>query len=335
MTSKKTRAPIWLFAFGYFAAYVPYSALTKALSSGALGPGKLSGFSLLPVATAASAAGMFVTISLLGWWRHADHVDIAGLRLPRPGPWTFLSGLSTAAILLTTTLAYTFEGASIVFMMLLMRGGVLVIAPIVDLLSGRRVRWFSWVALALSLGALADALFGGSRLSITLAAALDVAVYLLGYFVRLRFMSHLAKGSVEANRKYFVEEQMVATPLALALLGVWAAAGVGEVARALRDGFLTVPTSAALGWVVVVGICSQGTGVFGGLVLLDPRENSFAVPVNRAASVIAGLLATWLAARFLGGASLGARDLAGAILVGLAIAALTLGPRFDRAPGPR
>ena len=39
-------------------------------------------------------------------------------------------------------------------MMLLMRGGLLVMAPLVDALSGRRVRWFSWVAFLLSLGAL-------------------------------------------------------------------------------------------------------------------------------------------------------------------------------------
>ena len=35
-----------------------------------------------------------------------------------------------------------------------MRGGMLVLAPIVDAISRRKVKWFSWVALALSLGAL-------------------------------------------------------------------------------------------------------------------------------------------------------------------------------------
>ena len=30
----KKRSTIWGFAFGYFACYVPYSALTKAVSSG-------------------------------------------------------------------------------------------------------------------------------------------------------------------------------------------------------------------------------------------------------------------------------------------------------------
>lgn len=39
---------IWLYAFGYFACYAPYSALTKAMSSGLFGSlGKVSGFALL------------------------------------------------------------------------------------------------------------------------------------------------------------------------------------------------------------------------------------------------------------------------------------------------
>ncbi len=45
-----------------------------------------------------------------------------------------LSGLGTAIIIGTTTLAFTFTGVSILFALLLMRGGVLIIAPTVDLL---------------------------------------------------------------------------------------------------------------------------------------------------------------------------------------------------------
>ena len=42
-----------------------------------------------------------------------------------------------------------------------MRGGVLILAPIVDTLLGRRVRAGSWVALGLSFLALGDRLLGG------------------------------------------------------------------------------------------------------------------------------------------------------------------------------
>ncbi|MCA9528119.1 MAG: hypothetical protein KC549_17655, partial [Myxococcales bacterium] len=85
---------------------------------------------------------------------HASRLRVGRWSIPFPGRWTFLSGLCTAGIIATTTLAYTFEGVSIVFMMLLMRGGLLVLAPIVDKVTGRRVRWFSWAALAMSMGAL-------------------------------------------------------------------------------------------------------------------------------------------------------------------------------------
>ena len=332
MPPQKNVGAIWLLAFGYFAAYVPYSALTKALSSGAIGGAKLSGFSILPIATAASALGMITTITLLGWWRHAEQMRFGRWQLPRPGRWTLLSGVCTSAILLTTTLAYTFDGVSIVFMMLLMRGGVLVIAPIVDASSGRHVRWFSWVALVLSLLALLDAVWTVGGFGLTTIAAIDVVIYLASYFVRLRFMSRLAKGSPEANRKFFVEEQMVATPLALLVLASWALWGQSLTSAALRRGFSDVWASPSMIWVVIIGLCSQATGVFGGLVLLDPRENSFAVPVNRAASVLAGLCATLIAAGFIGGQPLSSGELVGAVLVVAAIAALTLGPRFDRAP---
>src|SRR5262245_42595016 len=117
---------IWSYALGYFLCYVPYSALTKALSLGKL-PGMrrpIEGFELLPATSLSSFAGMFVFLTAMGWWKHAGHRELFGLRVPCPSRYTFLSGLCTATIIGTTTLAYTFRGVSIVFMMLLMRGGV-------------------------------------------------------------------------------------------------------------------------------------------------------------------------------------------------------------------
>lgn len=45
-----------------------------------------------------------------------------------------------------------------------------------------------------------------------------------------------------------------------------------------------------LGGVIAIGVLSQGTGVFGALVLVDGRESAFCAPVNRASSVLAGLV---------------------------------------------
>lgn len=286
---------IWAFAFGYFACYVPYSAMTKALTAGLLQgmSAPIPGLVVLPVTVLASLAGMFAFITAMGWWKYAGRRAVAGVSLPLPGPWTFLSGLCTAAVIATTTLAYTFQGISIVFMMLLMRGGVLVIAPVVDWTSRRRVRWYSWVALGLSLGALLVANLTESSLALTTIATIDVGVYLAAYFVRLRFMSRLAKSDdPDATRRYFVEEQMTATPVLVLLLVGYAFLGTGTPSAELREGFTSFLQSGHVAFAVVIGLLSQGTGIFGGLVLLDRRENTFCVPVNRASSILAGVAAS-------------------------------------------
>ncbi|AKF04712.1 hypothetical protein [Sandaracinus amylolyticus] len=323
---------IWAYAAGYFLAYVPYGLVTKALSEGRLpgAPERVAGLALLPISTAVSAIGMLVFLGASGLWKLAPSVRVAGITIPVPRRATLLSGVCTAAIVLTTTLAYTFEGTSIVAMMLMMRGGVLVIAPIVDLVSRRRVRWYSWIGLGLSALALGDALLGALDARIAPPALLDVAVYLGAYFVRLRLMSRLAKSEPDASHRYFVEEQLVATPIALAVIVAVALLDRGAVGATLAHGLVDLPRSGALGWVVLIGLCSQATGIFGALVLLDARENTFSVPVNRASSILAGVLATALLAWLLGGATPDRGELIGAALVVLAIVVLALGPRIDQ-----
>lgn len=326
-TDPRRELAIWGFAFGYFACYAPYSALTKALSNGALeGMARgTSGFELLPATTLASLVGMFLFLTAMGWWRYASRRTVLGVSVPWPGRWTFLSGLCTAAIIGTTTLAYTFTGTSIVFMMLLMRGGVLMLAPLVDAWSGRQVRWPSWVALGLSFGAVAVATGFRFNVAMTVAALIDVAVYLLAYFIRLRFMSRMAKAAdPKASLRYFVEEQMVATPaIVLTLVGL-AWVGEGRVLLDIRHGFTEFFARGQMAQEVLIGLLSQGTGIFGALILLDHRENSFTVPVNRASSVLAGVLATWGLSYWLGlpGTRLG--ELVGAALVTAAIAVLSV-----------
>lgn len=284
----------------------------------------ISGFELLPSTTVASLVAMFTFLTVKGWWRYAGHRTVLGVSVPSPGRWTLLSGLCSAAIIGTTTLAYTFEGASIVFMMLLMRGGVLVIAPLVDRMSGRRVQWPSWVALGLSLGAVAVATGPGVDTRLTLAALLDLAIYLLAYFFRLRAMSHLAKSEDPAvSTRYFVEEQMVATPAIVLVLALLALVGEGRVLLDIRHGFTDFLARGRMLEEVAIGLLSQGTGLFGGLILLDPRENAFCVPVNRASSILAGVLASAMLAVGLGQRGVGSRELAGAVLVMIAMGVLS------------
>ncbi len=316
---------IWWWAFGYFAAYAPYSALTKALSSGKLGP-RLDGFVVLPLTVLASTVGMGVFLLATGWWRSATQVTLAGLTLPTPTRRTLISGACTSVILVTTTLAYTFEGVSIVFAMLLMRGGVLIIAPVVDALSGRSVQGRSWVALGLTFAALVVAFAERGGFALPFAAAVDIALYLASYFVRLRLMSGSAKSTRDDdNRRFFVEEQLVASPLSLLVLSLWGLTGAGGATGAdLARGFSLMGLSATALWLFVIGTLSQLTGVFGGLILLDRRENTFCVPVNRASSVLAGVVATVTLWALGAGRAPSTYELVGAGLIVTAIVVLSM-----------
>lgn len=326
-------AGIWLFAFGYFAAYAPYSALTKAVSKGSLieGAGAVDGLALLPATVFSSVVGMVLFLTGMKWWRYATQANVLGFSLPRPRWRTLLSGTCTAAIVVTTTLAYTFPGISIVFAMLLMRGGVLVIAPVVDAWSGRRVRWWSWTALVLSIASLVVAFAEKGGFALSLAATLDIGVYLAAYFVRLKLMSQSAKSDDEdANKRWFVEEQIVGTPLVMIVLAIVAFGFTGPVAEPIRWGFTEVWGSPILGAAIAIGLLSQGTGIFGGLILLDKRENTFCVPVNRASSILAGLVATLMLWAWLGERAPSLHELVGASLILAAILVLSIAPLVEK-----
>jgi hypothetical protein len=320
----RARTTLFALALAYFTCYVPYSAITKALTTPAIsGAQGLDGLVLLPIMTLASLVSMVVMLSVLGWWRYARR---PGARWPRPTRWTFLSGVATATILLTTTLAYTFDGVSLTFVMLVMRGGVLVLAPIVDAITGRRIRWFSWIALALSVASLANA-FATRDGAIPLLCAVDLGLYISAYFIRLRLMARLGKSEDPVvRRRYFVEEQMVATPVALGLLALLAAVAPDALSAPLRTGFAGLWDRPTTGWIILAGVCSQGTGVFGGLLLLDASETSYCVPLNRAASILGGVAASVALALIFAVALPTIGELFGAFTLVAAIAVLWFGP---------
>lgn len=315
---KKPPPSIWWYAFGYFAAYVPYSFMTKVLTKGLLGTGTddprmaVNSFEILPPTIMASIVVMLCFISCMKWWKYATQWSLKlgakTISLPRPRLWTLLSGICTGLVVVTTTLAYTIDGVSIVFAMLLMRGGMLIMSPIVDSLNKRHVRWFSWAALGMSLAALLvsnlwEPFFQGKSIAEVTAfnamLGLDLLVYLGSYFFRLSFMSKLAKSDNDDDtKKFFVEEQMVGTPSILVILFVLSLFGAGQTSDTLLGGlhagfhsFWDHPGT-VIAIAMAIGFCSQFNGVFGGLILLDKSENAFAVPVNRCSSILAGVCAT-------------------------------------------
>ncbi len=313
---------IWTLGFGYFVFYTPYSALTKAITNGLLSADAkpVPGAMILPVSVVATVVTMFAIITAAGWWRYAGRRELFGLSVPFPNRWTFLSGLCIATIVGTTTLAFSFRGISILFVLVLLRGGVLIIGPIVDASLNRRVRWFSWTAMAVSLLALLVTLADVSNYTLTLFAVLDIAAYLLAYLFRLRLMTRLAKtDDRKVTLRYFVEEQIVATPILLIALAIFAAIGAGDTLAGLRRGFIEVPGSDIVVPAIMVGVFYAALCVCTTLIFLDRRENTFCVPMHCGSSMLSGVVATWLLTIFYGQTPPSAAQFASAGLIVVAL----------------
>jgi len=286
---------IWALGLGYYISYTPYSGLTKALSNGLLpgAGGPVKGAVLLPISAIATMIGMFSFITFKGWWKYAGRREFYGLKVPFPRLLTFLSGVCLATIMGTTTLAFSFAGLSIVLVLVLLRGGTLIIAPLVDRIVGRRVRWFSWMAMFVSLAAVLMVLSDASNYTLTIAAVIDVGAYLAAYFFKLQFMSRLAKSDDRgATLRYFVEEQMVASPLLIVVLVVLAWIGYGDVMMGFRAGLTSFAATPAAFYAALVGFSYAALCVCTTLIFLDRRENTFCVPMHCGSSMLSGFTAT-------------------------------------------
>lgn len=294
-TKRRYGLAIWGLGLGYYISYTPYSGLTKALSTGLLPGthGPVNGPVLLPLSVIATAIGMLSFITAMGWWKYAGRREFFGYQVPFPRRLTFLSGVCMATIMGTTTLAFTFGGLSIVLVLVLLRAGTLIIAPLVDRIVGRRVRWFSWSAMLVSLAAVLVALRNSQHYALTIAASIDVAAYLAAYFFKLQFMSRLAKSDERsATLRYFVEEQMVASPLLLLVLIVLAFVGAGDVMMGFRTGLTSFVLTPAAIYAALVGLCYAALCVCTTLIFLDRRENTFCVPMHCGSSMLSGFTAT-------------------------------------------
>jgi hypothetical protein len=74
----------------------------------------------------------------------------------------------------------------------------------------------------------------------------------------------------------------------------------------------------------------EETGIFGGLIFLDKRENSFTVPVNRSASILAGVIASFSLAAWVGGRPPSPYEFVGAALEIAAILFLSIPPMLEK-----
>jgi hypothetical protein len=162
-------------------------------------------------------------------------------------------------------------------------------------------------------------------------AILTVVLYALGYFARLIVMTKIGKtGDRKTARGYFVEEKMVAIPLAIAALAAISLLGLGAQGGELSFGFVQVWRSNQLGVILAVSAFLVIVSVFSLIILLDPRENTFCVPIERAASVLAGTAAAYILAAMSFGTAPSGAELGGALLLIAAIGVLAIGPRLRR-----
>jgi hypothetical protein len=321
----------------YFLFYLPNVVITKLITSlphGGLGR-PLTGLETLPACLIINTAMTYLFIWWSGWHRDAHAVRLGGIRLPVPTRYTLMSGIGTALIVFTVPLSFTFKGVSIPFIQLLMRGDILIIAPIVDLMFGRRVRWWSWTALAMVALALLITLSSRGGLKLPPLAILDVVLYTLGYFIRLTMMTRVSKdGDPATVRAYFVEEKIFALPVSVAFLALIAAVGWGGQSDELQFGFVGVWRDPVLLWLTLIALTLTVVSVFSVLMLLNPRENAYCVPLERASSLVAGVAGALILAAIWGLRAPTPAELVGAAILIAAIVLLSLAPRLNTSSKP-
>jgi drug/metabolite transporter (DMT)-like permease len=316
--------PLEAIVFAYFLAYLPNVIITKLVTSTRhAGLGRpLTGLETLPASLIVSLVLTYLFIWVSGWHRDAHAVQLGGCRVPVPTKYTLISGIGTSLVLFTVPLSFTFQGVSIPFIQL--------IAPLVDLIFRRKVRWWSWAALAMVLAALFITLSDRGGLHLPPLAILTVVLYTLGYFMRLMVMTKIAKnGDAALVRRYFVEEKIIALPLSVAVLAAISASGIGGQSGELSWGFLSVWTDPVFWPLCAIGLMLTIISVVAIIILLDPRENAYCVPLERAASLVAGVGGTMLLAWFWGQKMPRPAELMGAGILIAAIVLLSLAPRLS------
>ena len=312
--------------------WVPFIALTRGITNmvpwGIDRP--LTGVEILPVVNIVVGIVIYAFFAVTGWWRSAHQTQIMGVSLPRPALLTAMAGFGSAMLLITVPLSLTFPGVSIPFIQLIMRGDILLVAPLVDKITGRKVHWYSWVAVVLVAIALVITIKQRGGLHMPILCIITIIIYTLGYFIRLIVMSRISKTSdTEAQKRYFVEEQMVAYPVAVLMLAIVALAGHSSAMLQLRWGFTDIWGQPALLDLLPLGAMTAVIGVIAAFILLDKRENTFCVPLERSASILGGVMAAYVLAWMYGFPLPTNAELVGVTILVVAIVVLSFGPKFE------
>jgi drug/metabolite transporter (DMT)-like permease len=198
-------------------------------------------------------------------------------------------------------------------------------------MAGRKVRWYSWAALLLVAVGLMLTIHARGGLKLPPLAILTIVLYTIGYFVRLFVMTRIAKtGDPDTVKRYFVEEKMVGIPMAALILALLSVINFGSQSGQLGFGFIGVWSSGQMTAILILSALLFATSVFAILILIDPRENTFCVPIERSSSILAGIAAAYVLAMLSLGALPTPAEITGALLLIGAIMLLSIGPRLRR-----
>lgn len=313
MIKKGSSQALALFAFLYFALYAFFGLFLKVFQGPASAgfPGQTD-IEFLVYSTAGSALVCLSVIFGGRWWKARwSRKELL---------YIFAAGTFTAFVIPTTKLMYSLP-ISVMVAMILMRGSIIVLSRLVDIvlirqgISAKKVRWEENLAVAFALLAVSLNIFfakEGDFAFLTSAGAMAIlSIYLVSYFLRIYLMNYfkftrdrasarMAAGEQPADKKnYFAVEQLAASFWIFGFVGLallFPVPGGEGVAKAITEPHPS--------WfpALLVGI-PFGIGAFFSafLFLFEGRTATFSGLANRLASLMAGTVSTLLFALFYGG----------------------------------
>ena len=290
-----------LLCLGYFLSYMVFGVSAKYFTR--IAEPNLNSMAFL---VASLIGSMVITNGVVigwRWWRHLKPEERPYLK------WIILSGVATGFVIPTTSLMYTFA-FSVMVAMIIMRALVIIIGVLVNLIllwqgrSTKQIYWQEWVAVFVSMGALAIIILKGGK-----AGSFDflhsapflviMGFYIIPYAGRIYIMSYLKDTSID-KRAFFGIEQLSATTTVLiaTFLAVMAfKAGFTQEHITLYSEALASPYGPAIFWSMTFGVVAF-CSVF--LYIYKTGSPTFNVTANRLTSLMAGTGATILLWLFLG-----------------------------------
>ncbi len=298
---------------GYFIFYVITGVTVKYFQGKA--DMSLPGMKEIAFTTYSTLGGTAICMAIvvaLGWYRLQSNGLVQWGPIRFPGEYVYIipSGVCTAVVITTTTLMYSLP-ISIMVAMVIMRGGVIVISLLVDLVQKwqgiltKKIYWQESVAVAFAISAVVVVLVLGStqgrKGDLSPAAGVIIfSSYILAYLLRIYVMNYFkntrGKGVRQDNKGFFAIEQIAATATLCVLAPVLYKAGgwFGSESKHLDvyRGAIQHP-HALWGWATLAGMAFGLVAFFSVfLFMFKGRTATFAGLVNRLTSLIAGTTAT-------------------------------------------